>query len=122
MTPENKEIDFWLKIDEKPPFIEECGIDWKELTNKRIEERKKEENELFQEENNKYLEALTGLTNKDIEAFEEDGVLPQSILEVVSLDTDMHFKFKKIPSMVPSTGGYVFDDITYDGIDRNPED
>lgn len=122
MTPENKEIDFWLKIDEKPPFIEECGIDWKELTNKRIEERKNEENELFQEENNKYLEALNSLTNKDIEAFEEDGVLPSSILEVVSLDTDMHFRFKKIPTMVPSTGGYIFDDITYDGINRNPED
>jgi hypothetical protein len=40
----------------------------------------------------------------------------------VSLDTDMRFHFNKIPSMTPSTGGLVFDDISYDYIDRNPEE
>lgn len=122
MTPEKKEIGFWTKINEVPPFVKECGIDWNGLVEKYYEEKKAEENELFKEENGKYLEALNNLTDKEIEAFEEDGDLPQSILDVVTLDTDMHFHFKKIPSMVPSTGGFVFDDISYDYIDRNPEE
>ena len=122
MTPEKKEIGYWVKIDEVPPFVEECGIDWKGLVDSYLEEKKKEENELFQQENNKYLEALNNLTDKDIEAFENDGEIPQFILDVVSLDTDMRFHFNKIPSMTPSTGGLVFDDISYDYIDRNPEE
>jgi hypothetical protein len=122
MTPEKKEIGYWVKINEVPPFVEECGINWKSLVDNYLEEKKKEENELFQQENNKYLEALNNLTDKDIEAFENDGEIPQFILDVVSLDTDMRFHFNKIPSMTPSTGGLVFDDISYDYIDRNPEE
>jgi len=121
MTPEKKEIGYWIKINEKPPFVDECGIDWDGLVENYLEEKKKEDNELFQQENNKYIEALNALTDKDVELFEEEGELPQSILDVVTLDTDMHFYFKKIPSMTPSTGGFVFDDISYSYIDNNPD-
>ena len=86
------------------------------------EEKKKEENELFQAENTKYLEALNQLTNKEIEAFEDEGEIPQYISDIVTLNTDMRFYFKKIPSMTPSTGGFVYDDISYDYIDRNPDE
>ena len=122
MTPEKKEIGYWLKIGEVPPFVEECGIDWNGLVQTYLEEKKKEENELFQQENTKYLEALNMLTNRDIEAFETEGEIPQFILDVVSLDTDMRFHFNRIPSMTPTTGGLAFDDISYDYIDRNPEE
>jgi DNA polymerase elongation subunit (family B) len=122
MTPEKKEIGYWLKVNEEPPFVKECGIDWDGLVANYLEEKKKEDNELFQQENNKYIEALNSLTNKDIELFEEEGELPQCITDVVTLDTDMHFYFKKIPSMTPSTGGFVFDDISYDFIDKNPDE
>ena len=126
MTPEKKEIEYWVKINEEPPFVKECGIDWDNLVKNYLEEKKKEEDELFQIENNKYLEALNTLTTKDVELFEEEGELPDSITDVVTLDTDMHFYFKKIPSMTPSTGGFVFDDISTDKysayIDRYPDE
>jgi hypothetical protein len=126
MTPERKEIEYWVKINEKPPFVDECNINWNELVKTYIEEKKKEDDELFKQENDKYLEALNSLTNKDIELFEEEGELPQNILDVVTLDTDMHFYFKKIPSMTPSTGGFVFDDISMDKysvyVDRYPDE
>ena len=122
MTPEKKEIGYWVKINEEPPFVKECGIDWKALVDNYLEEKKKEENELFQTENTKYLEALNQLTNKEIEAFEDEGEIPQYISDIVTLNTDMRFYFKKIPSMTPSTGGFVYDDISYDYIDRNPDE
>lgn len=122
MTPEKKEIDFWLKVGEVPPFVKECEQDWNELVAKRKEEKKAEEGALFKQENDKYLQALNELTNDEIKAFEEDGEIPASISEIMTLDTNMRLYFKKIPSMTPSTGGLIFDDISYDYIDRISEE
>lgn len=126
MTPEKKEIAYWTKINEEPPFVKECGIDWKKLVDEYLVEKKKEEDELFKQENEKYLNALDSLTKKDIELFEEEGELPECITDIVTLDTDMHFYFKKIPSMTPSTGGFVFDDISRDKysayVDKYPDE
>lgn len=112
MTPERKEIEFWERIGERPPFLEECGIDWDKLVEEYHETVKREADELFQAENKKYLDALDGLTKDDINAFEEDGELPKSITDLVTLSPkDMRFYFIRIPDMTPTTGGYIFDDI-----------
>lgn len=112
MTPERKEIEFWERIGEKPPFIEECEIDWNSLVSEYHETIKRETGELFQAENSKYLKALENLTKEDIDAFEENGELPKSITDIVMLSPkDMRFYFIRIPDMTPSTGGYLFEDI-----------
>jgi type I site-specific restriction endonuclease len=112
MTPERKEIEFWLKIGERPPFVDECGIQWEKLVEEYKETVKRESDELFQEENKKYLEALENLTQEDIDAFEDEGELPKSITDIVTLSPkDMKFYFIRIPDMTPSTGGNIFDDI-----------
>ena len=55
---------------------------------------------------------MDNLTKEDIDAFEEDGSLPKSITDVVTLSPkDMKFYFIRIPDMTPTTGGYIFDDI-----------
>lgn len=112
MTPERKEIEFWLKINERPPFVDECGIDWDSLVNKYYEERSQEDNETYKLENTRYLEALEKITPEDVEAFEEDGVIPSYITSIVTMGSDLHFYFNNIPDKKPSTGGYVFDDIS----------
>ena len=114
MTPEKKEIEYWLKINELPPFVKECGIDWDALVEKYKKEKEEENNALFQEENQKYLNALEEITNDDVEEFEDEGKLPQVLETLVTLNSaDMRLYFKKIPNRTPSTGGYVFDDIQY---------
>jgi len=121
MTPERKEIEFWVKINETPPFVKECNIDWDTLVQKYLEEVESEKNELFETENAKYLEALETITNKDIEEFESEGKIPTVLSSIVTLGSDMRFYFKKIPNKTPSTGGFIFDDIQYDYIDRNEQ-
>lgn len=112
MTPERKEIEFWERIGERPPFVDECEIPWEKLVEEYHETVKKEANELFQAENTKYLNALENLTKDDIEVFEEDGELPKSITDLVTLSPkDLRFYFIRIPDMTPTTGGYLFDDI-----------
>ena len=114
MTLERKEIEYWLKINEVPPFVKECGIDWDALVEKYKKEKEEEDNALFQEENKKYLEALEEMTNDEVEEFETEGVIPTKLSTLVTLNaTDMRLYFKKIPNKTPSTGGFVFDDIQY---------
>ena len=114
MTPEKKEIEYWLKINETPPFVKECGIDWDALVENYKKEKEEENNALFQEENKKYLEALEEMTNDEVDEFEEEGKLPTAIASIMTLNSaDMRLYFKKIPERTPSTGGFVFDDIQY---------
>lgn len=117
MTPERKEIAFWLSVNEVPPYIKECGMDWDKMVTEYKEILKKEQDELFQQEDKKYLSALESLKKEDIDLLYEDGTIPASILEIVTLNADdMRFYFKAIPDMTPSTGGYMFDDISIDNM------
>lgn len=114
MTPERKEIEFWERVKEVPPFIKECGIDWDKLVNEYHEIREKENDVIFKEEDAKYHKALLELTDDDYSAFEEDDEIPKSLSEIVELHNDLRFYFKKLPNMTPSTGGYIFEDLKYD--------
>lgn len=112
MTPEQKEIEFWETVKEEPPFVKECGIDWKNLVKGYYDTKKLQDDLLFKEENEKYLEALSNLKDSDIEEFEDTCKVPKSLEKLVTLGSDMRFYFKKLPSMTPSTGGYIFDDLS----------
>lgn len=112
MTPERKEIEYWVSINERPPFVEECGINWDELVAKFEETKKRETEEVFIVLNKKYLELLSKITERDIETFEEEYKLPPKIDEMMFLEPNtLCLHFKDIPDMVPTTGGYLFDDI-----------
>lgn len=111
MTPERKEVEFWVKMEKKPPFTEEIGQNWDEIVSNYKEELKTEMNELYQEENEKYLDAIDNLSTNDIKAFHEEGTIPSSLTKIVDIGEDLHFRFKRIPNKTPSTGGYIFDDI-----------
>jgi hypothetical protein len=111
MTPERKEIEYWVKIKQVPPFIKEIGQDWDKLVSDYQEELKQETDETYQIENEKYLNALNNLSEAEIREFETEGVIPSSLNSIVTMNSDMHFYFKKLPDKKPSTGGFVFDDI-----------
>ena len=61
----------------------------------------------------------SSINASDIEAFEEEGKLPSSISSIVTLGSDMRLYFKKLPDKTPSTGGYVFDDISRAYVETN---
>ena len=111
MSLERKEIEYWLSVDTIPPFIKECNMNWEKIKSDYLEIKKQEDNTIFIEENNKYLDALSKLTKEEITDFEENANIPSSLLKIVQLNNDMHFRFIKLPEMTPSTGGYIFEDI-----------
>lgn len=122
MTPEKKEIAFWLSINERPLFTEECGIDWDATVEKYLEEKKIEDEEIFKIEDEKYMDLLSTITEDERESFIEDGKIPNRFDEVVKLGSDLHFYFVNIPGVTPSTGGDVIDDFMLEGIVEDDED
>ena len=111
MKPERKEIEYWLSINERPPFVDECHIDWNNLVEEYKSLKEQETNIIFQEENEKYFKIINSLTENEIKEFIEEGNIPSALNDIVELGNDMIFRFKKLPNMSPSTGGYIFDDI-----------
>ena len=119
MTLERKEIDFWKSMNIEPPFIKECGMSWENILSEHNKLIKLEQDVIFQEENEKYLNIINNLSQDDIEKFEDDGTIPSELSKIVNLDSTMHFKFIKLPHMSPSTGGYIFDDLTIQDFSEN---
>lgn len=112
MRPERKEIAYWLSINEVPPFVEECGIDWDKLVAEYMDIKAREEDALFKDLDKQYMELLQSLTKEDISKFENEGEIPKEFNDLVFLQSDdMCFYFHKLPNMTPSTGGNIFDDI-----------
>lgn len=113
MTPERKEIEYWLSIGEEPPFIKECDINWGKLVNDYYEIKKKEDDITFKEEDEKYLKALSELTNEERDAFLEESEIPARFFDIVTINSsDLKFYFIKLPDMTPSTGGSIFEDLS----------
>ena len=97
MTIEDKEIKFWLKIDKKPPYVDECGMDWEKIKSDYRKRMPDIDTELFEDEMIKYNSIISQLTDTDIDNFNEDGTLPTKLMDIVFLDKDnTHFLSKKI--------------------------
>lgn len=111
MTPERKEIAFWERVHQTPPFLKECEIDWDTLLLDYRTELEKETNEIFKQENDKYLNALKNVSKEEVDAFYTEGIIPASIEAIMELKSDLRVYFKKIPNKTPSTGGYIIDDM-----------
>ena len=108
MTMEDKEIKFWLSVDKKPPYINECNMDWESIKNEYILRQKELEKEEIQEEVRKYNNIIDKITPSEVEDFINDGIIPLSILSFLDEDVhSMNFVSKKYGVVI----GNIFDII-----------
>lgn len=124
MSMDRREIAFWIKINEEPPFVKECGMDWEQIKKDYFELVEKENNEKFKELDEKYNIALNNLTKEEVEDFLDEAIIPQALDKIVFLkedSNDLRFYFKELPNMNPSSGGYIFDDISMELINSKNE-
>ena len=125
MTPSRMEIEYWEKVGEIPPFVEEIGMDWNKIVEDYYKLLEKEKDEKFIILDNQYKNIINNLTNDEISNFIENLAIPSQLIKIVYIDEKSSiptFKFKDIPDMTPSTGGYVFDDISYENINDSVEE
>ena len=86
MTPEDREIRFWLSVGMVPPYAKECGIDWDALV-KDYNERIKAlaEGELAIEAET-YQKIVDKFSREDFDALVEEGKLPEALFKFADED------------------------------------
>lgn len=88
MTMEDKEIKFWTSVGKIPPYVDEIGMDWEKIKADYRERQKVLEKEEVQEELKMYNKAIEKLTQTDVDNFLEEGIIPDSILNIVDEDVN----------------------------------
>lgn len=111
MTMEDKEIKFWLSVDKKPPYTEECGMNWEEIKQDYLERMEILKKEGIRDEVERYNEIIDNLKQSDVDNFIEEGIIPDSILKLVDEDNDTN-------NFVSRKYGVVIGNI-FDIIDKN---
>lgn len=117
---EDKEIKYWISVNEIPPFIDEIGMKWDEIVldyNNRMERLKEE---AIKTEVNQYNEILSKLTKKDVDAFILEVEIPKAMSEFLKLDPNtMNFISKKYNISIGSA--YDIADMEFDNSDEEDE-
>lgn len=89
MIPEDKEIRFWLSIGEKPPYVEECGLDWEQLTSDYLKRQEVLQQEGIRDEVAMYNEFMEKkLTREVYDKFIDDGEIPSELTEYLVVESD----------------------------------
>jgi uncharacterized protein YprB with RNaseH-like and TPR domain len=89
MTMEDKEIKFWTSIDQKPPYIDECDLDWEQIKADYFERQKVLEREGIKQEVEAYKEYIEKqLTKAEYDSFMDNGEIPQQILAFCDIETN----------------------------------
>ncbi len=83
MTMEDKEIRFWLSIDKKPTYIDECNMNWEKIKNEYIQRQERLKQDDVKEEIEEYNKIIEKLTQNDVEELIEDGILPEKLLSLI---------------------------------------
>ena len=95
MTMSPAEIEFWMKIGEKPVFCDECGMDWEKMQRDYLAEKEKMKSEEIRKTISKYNEVISSLTNEEVNDFINEGTLPGRLSALVEIDTaSNHFMSK----------------------------
>ena len=86
MTMEDKEIRFWISVNKKPVYADECGMDWEAIKAEYLDRMEKLKGEGIRDEVAAYESIVAGITEADVNALAEDGVIPEAILEFCDFD------------------------------------
>ena len=116
MTIEDKEIKFWLKKGEEPPFVNECGINWESVKEDYLNRQNKLKEEGIKDEVDKYHKLIDSLSSTEIEDFINDGIIPKSIDDFLEINVNgCDFVSKKYKVSI----GSIYDILDNILIDKN---
>jgi hypothetical protein len=87
MTIEDKEIKYWISVNETPPFISDCEFYWNNIVSDYEERMEILRMEQIAIEVKKYNEIIESLTHKDVDDFILEVKIPKSITSFLRLDS-----------------------------------
>lgn len=83
---EDKEIRFWTSVGKKPPYIEECGMDWEDIKARYFKRQEQLMGEEARSETQMLNLLISRLKPDDIDKFNIDGILPASLSKLVKIE------------------------------------
>ena len=88
LTMEDKEIKFWMSVNEKPPFADECGMDWEAIKKDYVERMEILKQDGIRDEVADFKRIVSKMNSADFEAFVDEGELPSAIQKICYIDTN----------------------------------
>ena len=118
MTMEDKEIKFWSAHPEfEIPFLEECDMNWEEIHQGYLDKLEYERQIGIDNVRRTYDEVLSTLTQADIDAIEEEGILPSKLEKIIDIDpVTGFFVSKEYPDIVIGNINDMIDAVYYKGV------
>lgn len=114
MTMDDKEIKYWISVNEEPPFINEIEQDWLKIVEDYKEREKIKEKHEIKLEIDKYNDIINKLTETEVNDFIIDSKVSKKILDFLKLDV-------KTMSFISKEHNVKIGSI-YDIVDKNFED
>lgn len=119
MTLEDKEIKFWLSVNKKPPYIEECGMNWDEIVKEYNDRQEMFKSDGIQQEIKQYNEVISKITPDDVDDFIENGTIPADLLKIVDEDINsFNFLSKKWNVPIGSIYDIIDKDFSIETVDE----
>lgn len=96
MSMEDKEIEFWMSINETPPFCEEIGNNWDCIVTEYKNRLEKLKDAQVQEEIKQYDKIIDELSKEDVNEFIENVKIPKKLNEFLKIDINTMSFMSKI--------------------------
>lgn len=124
MMPEDKEIKFWLSINQKPPYIDECGLNWEQIKKDYLERQEILQREGIRDEVEKYRFFIENtLTKAMYDDFIDDGEIPSELSNFLDVETNsMNLISKKYNVVIGSLMDIIDADFSANSWMKNDEE
>jgi hypothetical protein len=87
MSIEPKEMEFYIKYNLKPLFLEECGQgDWDTLVKQYLDNKQKEKELGIDKIREEFDNIMNKLSAEDLESIIDEGTLPKSLSKIIKQD------------------------------------
>lgn len=86
MIPEDKEIAFWISIDKKPPYIEECGLVWEDIVSDYKERIERIDRELREKTIGDFNNTVSSFSKADMDELLLGGRIPEKYKQTYTID------------------------------------
>lgn len=122
MTMDDKEIKYWISVNEIPPFMDECGFNWDEIVSD-YENRM----EILKQENiamevKKFNEIIENLTENEVDDFITEVKIPKQISSFLKLNSEnMKFISKEYNVIIGDVYDIVDKEFNFDDEDEEED-
>jgi len=120
MKMEDKEIKYWISVNEIPPFVDDINMDWNLVVEEYTTRQELLKTGYLKIEVDKYEKIIDSLDEEDVDKLIDDGQFPKELLEFLIFDgLTMEFKSKEYDIVIGTIYDIIDKDFTKEEVEDN---